>query len=118
VIPEEILRAANRTPELRGRVKPDATRIAIACEGRVVGFFTPHACSLGWRVGPLYVDPAFRKRGLARLAWVGYTDRVCVAFVADGNVASEALHRACGFTQWRRGPKGWFWRREPAQVAP
>ncbi len=112
MIPEEILRAANRTPELRGRVKPEAHRIAIAHDGRIVGFFTPHETAMGWRLGPLYIDPAYRRLGLARAAWAGYADRVCVAFVADSNTASEALHRACGFERWRRGPKGWYWRRE------
>lgn len=112
VIPDEMLRAANRCPELRGRVKPDAHRVAIASGGVVVGFFTPHPCALGWRVGPLWIAPEHRRKGLARLAWDGYRDRVCVAFVADSNGASAALHRSCGFAPWRRGPSGWYWRRD------
>lgn len=109
-----MLREANRCPELRGRVKPNATRIGLWVDGVIVGFFTPHETDMGWRVGPLWVDPTYRGRRIAELAWRGYVDRVCVAFISNANEASRSLHERIGFVKWRRGCKGWFYRRLPA----
>jgi GNAT superfamily N-acetyltransferase len=113
VIPPEMLREANRHPAIKGFVKPDALRVPLVCDGTVAGFVTPHASKLGWRLSPVWVAPAYRGLGLLRDAWEPYRDRVCVAFISDVNTASAAAYRRAGFAPWRRGPKGYYWKREP-----
>ena len=64
------------------------------------------------RVGPIYVLPEFRGRGLARQAY-NWADGVpLVAYVHDGNLASARLHVRCGFVTWYRRPGGTYWRRD------
>lgn len=112
-IPLELVRAARLEPSLRGRVHLCSTRReALVCDGAIVGFVTPHEMPTGWRHGPIYVAPGYRKRGLVRAYYDAHPERVCVAFIADGNRSSRAAHVAAGFVDWRRGPRGWFMRRE------
>jgi len=113
-IPEEIVRAAMAEPGLRGRVFLCSTRReALVCDGQVVGFVTPHETATGWRHGPIYVMPAFRKRGLVEAYYAAHPERLCVAFIQDANKASRRAHERAGFVNWKRGPKGWYMRREP-----
>lgn len=113
-IPPEMLREANRAWEIRGFVRRSAQRDPLVCGGVVAGFVTPHWHRWGWRLGPIWVAPAFRGLGLVVSAYERYRDRVCVAFVADANVASARCHERAGFVRWRRGNAGWFMRREPS----
>lgn len=114
VIPEEIVRAAMAEPGLRGRVfLCSMRRESIVCDGRVVGFVTPHETAIGWRHGPIYVLPAFRNRGLVEAYYVAHPERLCVAFIQDENAASRKMHERAGFINWKRGPNGWYMRREP-----
>lgn len=113
-IPAEIVRLANATWETRGHAKADAYREPLIVDGRVVGFITPHETRWGFRLGPIFVLPEYRRRGLALRAYARFRDRTMVAFVADDNPASRALHERAGFVRWRRGNGGWFLRREPA----
>jgi len=112
VIPAEIIRAANRERETRGNAKRDAAREPLECDGQVVGFVTPHETPWGWRLGPIFVLPAYRRRGLVVAAYEARRHLAMVAFVADTNKASAALHARVGFQRWKRGNGGWFMRRE------
>jgi GNAT superfamily N-acetyltransferase len=105
-------------PGLRGRVFMCSTRReAIVCDDRVVGFVTPRRTKVGWRHGPIYVLPEFRGRGLVAAYYATHPERDCVAFVRDTNKPSRSAHERAGFKNWRRGPGGWFMRREPLEEA-
>lgn len=87
-------------------------REPILCDGEVVGFTTPHlsACGRG-RLGPMYVRPEYRGRGLMAEVYRQKSGPM-MAVIEDGNIASERLHRAAGFTRWRRYHSGWYWKRD------
>lgn len=110
----EILRAANRDHWCRGRVKvsdPTVVRVPIVCEGLVVGFYTPHVARTGERrIGPVYVDPSFRGRGLVTAVYASIAGPM-LACIEDGNTASERLHLRAGFVRLKRYSHGWYWRR-------
>lgn len=111
-IPAEILAAANRDRGTRGRVKRDAERVAIWCDGRIVDFYTPHTAATGERrIGPVYVLPEFRGRGLVAEVYRN-TRGPMLACVEDGNIQSERLHERAGFRRLRRYSHGWYWRRD------
>lgn len=112
MIPVEIIRLANATWETRGHARPRDHREPLMLDGRVVGFVTPREEAWGWRHGPIFVLPAYRRRGLVLAYYASHPERRCVAFVADDNQASRALHTRAGFTNWRRGNGGWFMVRE------
>jgi GNAT superfamily N-acetyltransferase len=117
-VPEEIVRAAMKEPGLRGRVfLCSKRREALVCEGKVVGFVTPHTTPLGWRHGPIFVLPGFRGRGLVEAYYASHPERDCVAFVPDSNRSSRRMHEKAGFKDWRRGAGGWYMRREPSEAA-
>jgi len=113
-VPEEIVRAAMAEPELRGRVLLcSKRREPLVCEGKVVGFVTPHETKLGWRHGPIFVLPEYRQRGLVEGYYASHPERRCVAFIADTNEASRAAHERAGFVRLKRGAKGTYMVREP-----
>lgn len=113
IVPESVVRAAMAEPALRGRVFLCSTRReALVCEGEIVGFVCPHETKTGWRHGPIFVLPAYRRRKLVEAYYAAHPERTCVAFVADDNAASRGMHKRAGFVDWRRGPRGWFMRRE------
>jgi L-amino acid N-acyltransferase YncA len=117
-IPEEIVRAAMAAPELKGRVFLCSTRReALVCDGKVVGFVTPHETASGWRHGPIYVDPEYRGRGLVEAYYAAHPERDCVAFVRDDNPASLSMHTSAGFELWKRAKDGAFYRRPAAKGA-
>jgi hypothetical protein len=112
-IPTAILLAANRDHGTRGRVRISDTkkRVAILCDEEVVGFYTPHMAACGrMRIGPVFVLPEFRRRGLVRAVYDSITGPM-MACVEDGNEASRILHEASGFVRWRRYSHGWYYRR-------
>lgn len=112
-IPLEIVRAAMKDPALAGRViLRSKRREPLVTDGRVVGFVTPHQVGDHWRHGPIYVLPAYRRRGLVRAYYDAHPERTCVAFVPHGNASSRRMHLAAGFTEWRRAKDGVFMRRE------
>lgn len=78
--------------------------------GTVVGFYAPRGCKLGRRVGPLFVLPEHRRKGLALSVYAAIKGPL-VACVRDDNPASTALHERAGFTRWKRYAAGWWWRR-------
>ena len=111
-IPLEILRAANRDHGTRGRVKRDAERVAIWCDGRIVGFYTPHRAASGeGRIGPVYVLPECRGRGLVTAVYRSI-DGAMLACIEDGNEESQRLHERARFHRLRRYSHGWYWRRD------
>lgn len=113
-ISEEIVRAAMAEPGLRGRVFLCSTRReALVCDEQVVGFVTPHETKQGWRHGPIFVLPGFRRRGLVEAYYAAHPERLCVAFIQDTNRGSRKMHERAGFVNWKRGPGGWYMRREP-----
>ncbi len=111
-IPEHIVRAAMAEPALRGRVFLCSTRREpLFYKNEVVGFITPHREKIGWRHGPIFVLPAFRRKGLVEAYYAAHPDRDCVAFVADHNRDSRRMHERSGFVNWRRAKCGWYMRR-------
>lgn len=110
---ESIRRMANRTWETRGHARPRDIRDPLYWRNAIVGFVTPVRTGWGyWRHGPIFVLPEFRRRGLVLAYYAEHPERTCVAFVADDNTPSRALHDRSGFRTWRRGNAGWFMRRE------
>lgn len=115
MIPDELLRAANKDRGTRGRVRrADAERrVPIYCDGRIVGFYTPHVAANGYkRIGPVYVMPEFRGRGLVTAIYRSISGPM-MACIESWNVESERLHERAGFRRWRRYSHGWYWVREP-----
>ncbi len=118
VIPEAIVRAARQEPTLRGRVfLCSKRREPLIYEGQIVGFVTPHETTMGWRHGPIFVLPGFRRKGLVQAYYAAHPERLCVAFIPDGNTGSRRMHAAAGFKDWKRGPGGMYMRREPVGTA-
>lgn len=111
-VPGAILQEANASWEIIGRVRADAWREPLRADGAIVGFVSPHETAWGWRHGPMFVLPAYRRRGLVLAYYAAHAERRCVAFVADLNTASRAMHSRAGFVHWRRGNGGAFVRRE------
>jgi hypothetical protein len=75
-----------------------------------VGFYSPRETPMGTRIGPLFISPSFRRRGIA-LSIYRSIEGPLVACVRDDNPASVALHERADFVQWRRYAAGWWWRR-------
>lgn len=114
VIPEALLRAANKDRGTRGRVRrADAERrVPILCDGLVVGFYTPHESASGYkRIGPVYVLPEYRGRGLVTAIYRSI-DGPMLACIEAWNIDSERLHERAGFLPSRRYSHGWYWVRE------
>lgn len=81
--------------------------------GAVVGFYTPHLTASGVRFGPIYITPEHRGQGHAARVyreWAGKVLCACVIYAEDGNEASAKAARVAGFTPWKRGPAGEYWR--------
>lgn len=112
-IPSILLKEANACHHIRGRVRRDAQRAPLVHDGEVVGFVTERSTMWGTRLGPIYVMPKHRRRGLLRAFYASRPHDLFVAFVADDNEASREAHKRCGFVNWRRGNGGWFMRRGP-----
>lgn len=112
-VPEKIVRAAMAEPTLRGRVFLCSTRRVPLMHGdECVGFVCPHETKSGWRAGPIYVAPGHRGHGHVEAFYAQHPDRTWVAFVADGNRSSLAMHKRAGFTPWKRANGGQWLRRE------
>lgn len=109
-VPEAILKAANRHPATYGHVRVNALRYPILDGDRVVGFVTPRATHIGYRLGPIFVSEEARGRGLGRATVLLFRDRGLVACVPDVSPASHAMHMACGFVPWKRYAKGVWYR--------
>jgi hypothetical protein len=114
VIPTNILVAANQEPSIRGRVHPRNDRIVrvpISFEGVVVGFYCPHRAACGLlRLGPIYVLPEFRGRGLVTAIYRTIKEPMMAA-ILDSDVASMRAHERVGFVRWKRFAAGWHMRR-------
>lgn len=110
MIPDDVLAAAKRERYIHLRGKDALLRKPIVCEGRVVGFCHPHETPSGFRLGPIFVLPDFRGRGLTRAAYEEHAaGKHCVAYIHTGNVGSEKAHAAAGFTRGRQGASGCTW---------
>lgn len=116
MIPLDMLKEANREHGTRGRVRPadpSVHRVAIWCDGQVAGFYCPHFAKNGrLRLGPLYIAPAYRRRGLALWVYDGYAGTPMLAAVEDGNLASMRLHNRARFTKSHRYSAGWYYVRD------
>lgn len=114
----ELVREAMQEPALKGRVfMCSSHREPLLFEGQVVGFVSPHQTKDGWRHGPIFVREGYRGRGLVEAYYKAHPERLCVAFVADGNASSRRMHLRAGFVSWKRHGKGWFMRRKPLASA-
>ena len=110
-IPETLLRNARRDWQCRGRVRPEAEREPIICEGQVVGFCTPHTDKRGrHRLGPIYIMPEYRNRGLVTALYLrhGQTKDLDLYVAGDNPSAMRAAIKA-GFTRVCGGPGGGSW---------
>lgn len=111
VIPVEMLREAGRDPGLVGRIKKDAHRVPILCDGKVVGFYCPHVAKNGRkRIGPIWVSPEYRGRGLVTAIYRSIEGPM-MAVVLDIHTESMRMHERAGFERWHRFARGWFLRR-------
>jgi len=109
-IPDDVVAAARKEPHIHLRGKDAHLRRPIVCEGRVVGFCHPHDTPHGYRLGPIFVLPAYRGRGLTRAAYEEHAKGLhCVAYIHHGNVGSEKAHVAAGFVKLRASKGGWTW---------
>lgn len=118
---------ANSCPELRGRCSRlsfGSDRIPIMYDGVEVGFVTLTEYEGNKiKVGPVYVSPAYRRKGLVRktlststLASFGYSPSATLfCWIADNNDASRNAFTKAGFLQVRNGQKGKWWERRPGQ---
>lgn len=112
-IPRQLLVQANKEYWTRGVVHPNKSkpRIAITCEGAVVGFYTPHRAATGeMRIGPVWVMPEYRRRGLVSAVYASI-EGPALAWVENGNEACERMLMSCGFARHRKYNAGWIWRR-------
>lgn len=108
-IPQDVLAAARREYQVLWRPGMELRPIKL-CE-RVVGFYCPHDSSNGRRLGPIFVLPEYRRRGLIVSLYASIPGPL-VACVRDDSDASIALHERAGFVRWKRYSAGWWWRRE------
>jgi hypothetical protein len=104
-VPEEVVRAAMAEPALKGRV-------FLCSKRREPLMFDAMETSIGWRHGPIFVLHGFRGKKLVQQYYASHPERLCVAFIPDGNTASRRMHTQAGFKYWRRHGKGTFMRRE------
>lgn len=112
-IPADMLKRANACEWIRGRVFPDAAREPIVHDGEVVGFVSPHQGRHGFRLGPIWIEPEHRGKGLAAKVVAAYADKhpdLC-HWLADRNEATLRMHLSIGFRLWRRGSRGGWYRR-------
>lgn len=108
-IPLEVIQAARK--EYQVVLKSGQNLAPILYKRRIIGFYYPHQCKIGMRVGPIFVLPEFRRLGLA----LGVYNRIKVPLVAcvrNDNPASIALHERAGFIRWRPYSAGWWYRRQ------
>lgn len=101
--PDAVLRAARRDPWLRhSRAKMlHLTPTWIYLYGEVVGVLYPRRVGAWVRLGPVFVLPDWRGRGLAEMACAGALDALpgpAAAHIEIGNIGSEALFRRLGFS--------------------
>lgn len=111
MIPQSIIEEARRERAIIGYVKTGDHREPIRFGEQIVGFYTPHQNRWGLTYGPIYVSPPYRRMGLALAAYEARRDVTMWDFAADWNNASSGMLTKAGFLQWRRGTKGWFYRR-------
>ena len=112
MIPEALLREAGKDPGLRGRVKRCVRREPIVCDGKVVGFYTPHLAACGRkRIGPIYVLPEYRGRGLVTSVYRSIEGPM-MACILTIHEDSQRMHERAGFVKWKRFARGWYWRRD------
>lgn len=108
-IPERIIKEARRPEYKLLHVSRDGL-IPILCDGEVAGFHRMRECAYGRRIGPLFIHPDYRRRGLA-LAVYASIDGPLVACIRHDNEPSRCLHERAGFKPWRRFRYGLWWRR-------
>ena len=107
-IPAEVIKAARSEYQVTD-APPEELR-PICLGKRVVGFYRPRMTHRGRSLGPIFVLPEYRRRGLA-LAVYRKEQGPLIACVRDDNPASAALHRRAGFHRWFRYAAGWWWKR-------
>lgn len=112
-IPKQMMIDANRCHEIRGRVKECDHRDALMVGDVVAGFVTTKEQDGVWLHGPIYVAPEHRRKGLVMAYYMAHPERTCVAWLADSNTATVAMHTKAGFRPFRRGFRGAWYRREP-----
>ena len=92
---------------------PTLEKKPIALDGETVGFYCPHPVGRGrTRVGPIYVVPQHRGKGLGLQAYEWADGVKLVAYVHNGNMGSERLHEKARFVRWYKAPGGYYWKRD------
>jgi hypothetical protein len=102
---EEVVREARK--EYQSSLKPKTAPTPIYYSGKIVGVYHPHSCKYGRRIGPIFVLPEYRGRGIALGIYNSISGEL-VACVRDDNIAGIRLHEAAGFIRFRRYQYGWW----------
>lgn len=111
-IPDAIVLAAMKEPYLRTRVKRhDSRRVPLMRGPICVGFVTPHEMKMGWRAGPIYVDPLHRGQGHVTEFYRGHSDRTWLAFIWLENKSAIRLHKQAGFQPLWVTKGGQWWKK-------
>lgn len=85
-------------------------------EGEVVGAWHPRLAGAGWfRVGPIWIHPDHRGRGIASRAIAEVTaGRRSRAWIEEDNEGSKRAFAAAGFVRrYRSHPNTWVWEKRP-----
>jgi superfamily II DNA or RNA helicase/RimJ/RimL family protein N-acetyltransferase len=127
-VPDEVLQAAQDDPAIKGTVLKagGAYRAPIYADDDIVGFFTPRQEGEVWRLGPVFVMPSSRGKGLASSAVREFMDgRKGRAEIDGDNGASQRLFEASGFVhadgdEWVKeaGIRDWFRKYLPGRPEP
>jgi GNAT superfamily N-acetyltransferase len=110
-IPGDVLVAARRDLARICAVPPTRRLRPISADGLVVGFYHPHHGPYGRQLGPMFVLPEFRGRGLA-LATYDREPGVLYSFVHERNVAAVRLMELARFKRFVTMPHAAFWLRD------
>jgi GNAT superfamily N-acetyltransferase len=111
-VPDAIIAAAMSDGFIVGFFVHAHVLLPIVEGGEAVGFYRPHAGPFGRQIGPIFVAPKHRRRGVA-LRLYNATPGELYARVEERNAPSVALHESACFTRWRRFGCVWYWRRLP-----
>lgn len=96
---DKLQRQANQDPFLADFIKPDPSRVTVDYQGKTIGFYTPRKEGEYLRAGALYIDPAYRGKGIMKNTLAAYFSKSKGrAWISDNNHNSIALFTKLGFT--------------------
>jgi GNAT superfamily N-acetyltransferase len=88
-------------------------------DGVAVGLVTPHTQGRWLRIGPIWVAPEHRGRGVGvRMIVHAVEGRACMAWIHRDNHASQAAYTRAGFRRIRPSGCGALWTYTPTTPGP